>query len=149
MVAVTMENRLIVHAVVSHLGYLPLAIVSGTENRNAVSEHGGFSIQTYIDSRGGVALIVILGFHSVITVLVKDGFAIGAIVGCSNRSSKRVGFVLRNIPAIFYRHRFQVRSYRPHFSDPAFVVISDNKTAVTGVIDHVFSICVERKESRD
>src|SRR5207302_7618527 len=93
-VTITMQDRLILHPVVSHARYFSLSIVSGPKDRYTTSEHRGLSIKTHVDRRGGVTLAVVFGFHAVIAVLVQDWFALRAVVGCPNGSSQCVLLVL-------------------------------------------------------
>src|ERR1700747_2802861 len=107
MVAVAMQNRFVLHPMVSHPRYFPLAIVSGSKDRYATPEHRRLSIETYVNGRGGVTLAVIFRFHAMIAILVQDRFAVRTVVGCANRPSQRILFILRKIPTVFYRHRLQ------------------------------------------
>src|SRR5438270_8671312 len=79
-VTVAMQDRLVVHAVVSHARYLALAVKGRTKDSYAAPKQGGFAIEPDVNGRGLVTAVVVFRCHAVIAVLVQDRLAVCAVV---------------------------------------------------------------------
>src|SRR5438045_2413253 len=131
-VTVAMQDRLVVHAMVSHARHLALAIKGRTKDSYAAPKQGGFAIEPDVNGRGLVTALVVFRFHAVIAVLVQDRLAVRTMISGPGRPPERIVFVLRGIPTILDRHGFQVRTNRADFGHQAFVVIANDMPAVAG-----------------
>src|SRR5205085_1482137 len=105
-VTVAMQDRLVVHAMVSHARHLALAVKGRTKDSYAAPKQGRFAIEPDVNSRGLVTAVVVFRCHAVIAVLVQDRLAVCAMVSDPGRPPERIVFVLRSIPAILDRHGF-------------------------------------------
>src|SRR5438105_12005264 len=103
-VTVAMQDRLVVHAMVSHACHLALAVKGRTKNSYAAPKQGRFAIEPDVNSRDLITAVVVFRFHPVIAILVQDRLAVCAMVCDPVRSPKGIVLVLRSLPAILARH---------------------------------------------
>src|SRR5207237_1993566 len=102
-VTVAMQDRLVVHAMVSHARHLALAVKGRTKDSYAAPKQGRFAIEPHVNGRGLVTALAVFRFNAVIPVLVLDRHPCGAMISGPRRLPELIDLCLLGIPALPHR----------------------------------------------